>query len=159
MVDLGRIVEMRQRKLADHERAERQALAHLGDARAKLQDARAAMKAYAAEVATIERDMLSNLIGKDVSLDDIRMIEETLREVEERAKALSNAHESAKKRVAEAEQNAARRRLAREHIQAKLNKISEIDTVLTKERRAAARAAEDAEMDGFVDMIAGRGRG
>lgn len=159
MVDVGRIVEMRQRKLADHERAERKALAHVGDARARVEDARAAMQAYAAEVATIERDMLRDMIGKEVSLDDLRRIEEKLREVEQHAQALSATHAAAKERLAAAEQHAARQSMIRAQAQGKLNKIREIDTVVTEERREAARAAEDAAMDGLIDMIAGRGRG
>lgn len=160
MFDLGKIVEIRERKLADHQTKERAAVARHEAAKGGLQEARARMSEYAKEVADTETRMLRDLMGKQITLDDIRKIEETLRGIERKAQALADAHEQAKSAVFAAEAAATRARTERMMVQAKYAKIREIDGVVRIERAEAARQVEDAAMDAFVDsMAAGRGRG
>lgn len=158
MIDLKRIVEMRERRVADRMRNERQAKSHMRAAEAMEQQAREAMRSYAEEVSNIEQEMLAEIVGKEVTLDDIRKIEETLREIEEKAQDLAQAYEQAKQATEKAEEAAVHMHRARVAAEAKFNKIREVDTVLQAEQRVLAQAAEDAELDSFAEIMAARAK-
>lgn len=153
MLDFTKIIEIRDKKLKDHRRKEKKAISECNQARDSVQAAKKAVDDFAAEIKNLEVELINDLLNTEISITDIGILNSKLEEAEKKAQRLVNEHQQAESELADAEKRLEQIRQERIKAQSKLNKISELDNVLAEERREGLIAAEDAQMDAFVETM------
>lgn len=156
-MDLAPIIQLRERKLSDRERDEKNALARCDSARRTYALAQQRIEAFADQIRTLELDLLRELLDTQITIHDIDALHERLKEAEQTAHRLANAANLAKIELAGAEKRATTARETKQNASAALNKINCFNDELAKEKAILAAAAEDAEIEDFVETMFARG--
>lgn len=155
-MDLTQIIKIRQRKFDDCQREEREALGKHGLARRTLDLAHQRVLDYSKEISTLELDLLTELLNTEITVQDIDALNQKLKDAEDKARRLAGACELAQEQLTEAEAGVRAARLTKQKANSGLNKITAIDEELATERKQLALAAEEAEIDDFVETMFGR---
>ncbi len=134
-------------------RAEALAQAACAAARQHAVAASEAMDSYLEEIRTLEIDLLAELVGSELKLEDFSRLETRLKQAENRAHFLADEHASAMSALFSSEQEIEEARTARLIAQSKSAKINEVVLLQFDAARVAAIATQDAEIDAFVETM------
>lgn len=156
-MNLEAIIELRERKLTDRQREEDVTLERCEEARRAYLLSRQRVDEFTEEIRTLELDLLNELLDTRITIHDIDALNERLAEAEATAKRLADAVSFAEVELANAEQDVAKARVAKRSASARLKKINCFNDELNRERAILATAAEDAEIDDFVETMFARG--
>ncbi|QPC44321.1 hypothetical protein HW532_17425 [Kaustia mangrovi] len=159
MRDFSQIVALRQRRLDRMVKAESAEKAAVAQADQACEAAQKAIDDYLEETRTLEIDLLTALLNKRVSVNDLLAVEETLEKTKQKAQELADRREACRTRLAEARERARIVRRERVRSALKLNKSEHIESHLLDERRKAETRAEDAALDEFSEQMAARACG
>jgi len=157
MLDFSRVVALRQRRLDRMLKAENAEKVALSGARDALSAAQKAIDDYLEETRTLEIDLLTELLHRGVSVNDLLAVEETLKKTKQKARELADRRaeceallDAAKERARIAERN--RLQSAR-----KLDKSEHIQSHIQALRHQAELFREEAAIDEFCEQVAVRG--
>lgn len=156
MDDLSRILSLRQRRCATLRRAEDAARDRVTAARERVRSVRQSMDDYAAQIRTLEIDLLTNLMKTELRKTDFDAFRETLEAAELRARRLAERHKEATKALLEAERGIDKARRDRRDMEAKVNRIAQVNDVLAEDRAIAETRARDVEMDDVAEILSAR---
>ncbi len=157
MTDLDRIMELRGRRRDTLKRAEQAAQDMCNVARDRVRRTRSAMDEYAEEVRTLELDLLRELMNTELRKTDFDEFREKLEAAEKKARDLAGRNDEAQKALSKAERAVDRARRDARRVEAKLNRMSQLQKLRREEAADAAIRAQDAESDDIADMLFGRG--
>jgi hypothetical protein len=157
MVDLGRILVLRERRRDAMRRVESAAKQTVETTRAKVQIVRATMDAFAAKIRTLEIELLTELMNTEMKVTDFDTFRDTLKAAETEAKRLSEEHRLAMQELLQAERSLDKARRNRREVESKVNRIGKVQEVLLDQRAWEEMMARDAEMDDIAEVLAGRG--
>lgn len=152
-VDFSRIISVRDKKLARSRRKEAQGNARCHAARKSVKAARQAMDQYADEIRHLEVRMISNLMDRKITLQDIYAIEAKLKRVAAQANELSEQYSAAKEFLADTETDLSILRTQRIASQRELQKISELDKHISEAKAKKRQQMEDAELSEFAELL------
>jgi len=159
MLEFSRIVALRQRRFDRMLKIESMENAALSEAQLSLSAAQHAIDSYLEETRTLELDLLTRLLNKRVSVNDLLAVEEELKLVKEKARALAERRAECQARLLECKERARIARRNRASSALKLNKSSHIQGRLLELRMLAAEATEEAVADEFSEQRAHQERG
>jgi chromosome segregation ATPase len=158
MDDLSRVLALRQRRCATLRRAEASAKDRVTVARERVRSVRQSMDDYAAQIRTLEIDLLTELMRTELKKADFDAFREKLDAAERRARRLAERLEEATKALLAAERQIDSARRARREMEAKANRIAEVRNVIAQEAAQEEAGALDAEMDEIAEALSvGRG--
>jgi flagellar biosynthesis chaperone FliJ len=159
MVDLNRILDLRnlrhdklQRKLS----VAQEICAH---ARKELFHAQKEMDAFAQKMRTFEVDLLTDLLKTRLQKTDFDIFAGKLKKAEEEATKLVSRHDSATVDVQKTERTAERVRRETATVQSKINKLSRLQSILDEEGKDAELRAMDAQSDDIAEVMFAWSRG
>lgn len=156
MVDLGRILVLRERRRDAIRRAEVAAKVRVETSRIKVQTVRETMDAFAAKIRTLEIELLTELMNTEMKVTDFDAFRDTLKAAETEAKRLSDNHRLATMELLQAERSLDKVRRDRRVVESKVNRIGKVQEVLLDQRSWAEMMARDAEMDDIAEVLSGR---
>ncbi|WP_173932927.1 hypothetical protein [Chelativorans sp. Marseille-P2723] len=156
MIDFSKIVAIRQRRLDRMITAEKLEEAALRQADADCEAAQQAIDDYLEQTRTLEIDLLTNLLNKSVSVNDLLAVEETLRKTKEKAQELANHRAECETRLLEAKERVRIAGRQRANSAVKLNKSEHIQTHLRQQRMHSEELREEAALDEFCEQMAAR---
>lgn len=159
MHDFSKIVALRQRRLDRRLKAESAEKAAVAEAKAAHEAAQKAIDDYLAETKRMEIDLLTELLHKSVSVNDLLAVEETLKKAQKKAEELVARRAECQTRLAEAEERARIASRKRAESARKLNKSEHIEERLRLMQIAAEMAREEASIDEFCEQMAARAGG
>jgi chromosome segregation ATPase len=157
MLDFTKIIEIRDRKLNDIRKREKRAFADCNLVRNKVKKARKEMEEFAERIRTLEVDLIKDLLETEITVFDIDELKLKLKSAENKAHRLVEDHAQAEQLLAQAEKKLEQIRGELRTAQSKLNKITELDSILADERKELSVAAEDAQIDEFVETMRSKG--
>jgi chromosome segregation ATPase len=156
MDDLSRVLALRQRRCATLRRAEDAARAKVTAARDRVRSVRQSMDDYAAQIRTLEIDLLTELMRTELKKTDFDAFRETLEAAERRARRLADRLDEATKSLMQAERGIDQARRNRRDMETKTNRISQVHDVIVQDRALAEAQARDAEMDDIAEVLSAR---
>jgi hypothetical protein len=156
MVDLGRILVLRERRRDAMRRAETAARQRVEASRANVQSVRETMEAFTAKIRTLEIELLTELMNTEMKVTDFDAFRDTLKAAEDEAKRLSENHRLATYDLMQAERSLDKTRRDRREVESKVNRIGKVQEVLLDQRSWAEMIARDAEMDDIAEVLSGR---
>ena len=159
MSDFSKLLQIRNRKLDVQRRAERRMADLCAYCRQEVEKARQAMEDYMEEIKTLEIDLLTELVNTELKPADFKKIEARLKEAEEKAASLSQAHTEATEQLSFAEEKMTQERRTTTLMQSKTNKVAEIDRIERDAALTRQSNAEEAAIDEFVETMWARGGG
>lgn len=159
MDDFSILVAMRERR-ADQATLEKSRAEDVCNAaRKKVADVHAEVGAFAEATRNLEFELLTDLVDKPITVEHVQEIEQRLADAQAEADALVAALNAAKAELSIAEIAIETKRQAKRESHGKLNRISELNSILLAEAREMAQAKEDAEIDAFVETMPLSGQG
>ncbi|MCP1846090.1 SMC interacting uncharacterized protein involved in chromosome segregation [Bradyrhizobium sp. USDA 4524] len=159
MVDFGQIVRIRSRRL-DHARRNLARSRRLfAEAGRRFMEAQDAADTFLKKTRTLEIDLLTEILNKPVTTNDLRAIEERLRKTQDDAQNLANVVAAARHALTESGDALEMASTEKKATESRLNKSREMHDLLRQIVCAEEIAAEDAELDEFCELIASEGRG
>lgn len=153
MVDFSRLVTLRERRAdqATLEKKRAEDVCHA--ARTKVTSAHADVTSFVDETRNLEFELLMDLVNKPMTVEHVQDIERRLEEAQAQADALVEALKAARADLSRAEATIEAKRQAKRESHGKLNRISELNSILLAEAREFEQAKEDAEIDAFVETM------
>jgi len=158
MLDFSRIVALRQLRLDRMLKAENAEKAAASEALSSLDAAEKATENYLEETRTLEIDLLTTLLNRKVSVNDLLAVEETLKRTKEKARELADRRAECQDQLARAKERAriaGRNRLASA---LKLNKGRHLHEHLRLRKINEANLHEEAALEEFCDQLSARAR-
>lgn len=156
MVDLGRILVLRERRRDAMRRAETAARLRVEASRTNVQIVRETMEAFKAKIRTLEIELLTELMNTEMKVTDFDAFRDTLKAAENEAKRLSDDYQQAISELMQAERNLDKARRDRRDVESKVNRIGKVQEVLLDQRAMAEMVARDVEMDDIAEVLSGR---
>ncbi len=156
MPDLTKIIDIRERKIADAKKAEKQAVIQLNNAEASVLRAKQDMQDYSEEIKNKEKELLSGLMNKEITVNDIAKLETEMKKIEQHAIELSKAYNHTKKITDLIRKEVEKAQQIKQESETKLKKIQEVSKAFDAEKIAEATALEEAQIDEFVETMWGR---
>lgn len=157
MHDFSKIVALRRRRLDRMLKAESAEKAALSEATAALDEAQKEIDDFLEKTRTLEIDLLTELLNKRVSINDLLAVEEELKKVKAKAEELAEHRADCETRLREAKERA--RIATRNRVQSarKLDKSEHVQDHMLLLQRHASMAREEAAIDEFCELMAARG--
>lgn len=156
MADLARILSLREKRCTALRRAEKVASSQALAARERVKSIQQSIDEYAAEVRTLEIDLLAELVRTELKKNDFDAFHEKLAAAEQHARRLAERLQEAKKSLSEAVHQFKKARQDRREMEAKTNRIAQVQNDIAQEAATAQTVANDAEMDEIAEVLSGR---
>jgi len=158
MLDFSRIVALRQRRLDRSLKMESAEKAAVLDAQQSLAASQKAIDEYLEETRTLEIDLLTELLNRKVSVNDVLAVEKILQKTKEKARELAHRRANCQDRLAEAKERARIAGRNRFSSALKLNKSTHIQDHMRVLRRRSVDLRDEAVIEEFCEQLAARNR-
>lgn len=156
--NLKQIIEIRARKRDRVYAAEQSQQAEVRNAEARLRAVQEEIREFQDELKTLEADLLKDLVGKEVGVDDILMVEQALRKAADHAKSLSDTADQIIQEIDECHVRLENIRRQRVGIERRLNNISEVAQETWSRAKRVAIQVEDAAEEEIMEAAYMAGR-
>ena len=158
MNDLAQIIELRSSKLDQIKSIERQRKNAVQRAKTDLRIAQEDIQAFSDELRGMEAGLMSNLIGKHVTVNDMTMVDQILEKAKRYAQELIKRANQAENVVNECIKELETIRTQRIFIHKKLKNITEVNTELLKKSQRLALIAAEAAEEEIMETVYNNGR-
>ncbi|WP_298966486.1 hypothetical protein [uncultured Roseibium sp.] len=153
MHDLERIAGIRQSRIVRLRRAERNAVTMCEQNRNAVSEAYDAVAAYKKEIESLEFDLLTELVEKEITTQAIYRLEKALKNAEDKARVLAHNLSLAREALQAAEKELDGARRKRREAQNNQERLTQLADQLKERAMLQDRAIDERMLDETVDML------